>query len=267
MILSPTNRVPDVSWRRRRITVRPAEGWQPNRVYRVELLPGVADVRGNKGRLRRVVTFTTGADVPTDSLAGAVIDWKAGRPSAAALVEAVLQPDSLVYRAQADSSGNFRIGPLPRGEYVVYGVLDANKNLRREPREAFDSIRVSGRVGPGRRSLRVRSRHPAAPHPDGLPQRLGNGDDHVRGAARSGAAPRHERGHAAQAAGSVAVPVRALRPPERAGGARRAGGRGFHWRDATPSRPRTTPCPPARPAATRRSARAAPTRRRAGARP
>jgi hypothetical protein len=142
VILSPTNRFPDVRWRRRRITVRPAEGWQPDRVYRVELLPGVADVRGNKGKLRRVVTFTTGADVPTDSLAGAVIDWKAGRPSAGALVEAVLQPDSLVYRAQADSSGNFRIGPLPRGEYVVYGVLDANRNLRREPREAFDSIRV-----------------------------------------------------------------------------------------------------------------------------
>jgi hypothetical protein len=107
-------------------------------------------VRGNRGNIHRVVTFTTGADVPTDSLTGTVVDWKTGRPSAAGLVEAVLQPDSLVYRAQADSSGNFRIGPLPRGEYVVYGVLDANKNLRREPREAFDSIRVaadSGRVG------------------------------------------------------------------------------------------------------------------------
>jgi hypothetical protein len=150
VILSPTNKVPDVNWRRRRITVRPAEGWQPDRVYRVELLPGIADVRGNRGKMRRVVTFTTGADVPTDSLAGTVIDWKAGRASAAALVEAVLLPDSLVYRAQADSSGNFRLGPVPRGEYVVYGVLDANKNLRRDPREAFDSIRVpadSARVG------------------------------------------------------------------------------------------------------------------------
>jgi hypothetical protein len=142
VILSPTNRFPEVRWRRRRITVRPAEGWRPDRVYRVELLPGVADVRGNKGKLRRVVTFTTGADLPTDSLAGAVIDWKAGRPSPGGLIEAVLQPDSLVYRAQTDSSGGFRIGPLPRGEYVVYGVLDGNKNLRREPREAFDSIRV-----------------------------------------------------------------------------------------------------------------------------
>ncbi|MGH7518200.1 MAG: Ig-like domain-containing protein [Gemmatimonadales bacterium] len=150
VILSPTNRVPEVRWRRRRITVRPAEGWQPDRVYRVELLPGIKDVRGNQAKERRIVTFTTGAPVPEDSLSGTVIDWKVGRPSAAALVEAVLLPDSLVYRAVTDSSGSFRLGPLPRGEYVVYGVLDGNKNLRRDPREAFDSIRVprdSARAG------------------------------------------------------------------------------------------------------------------------
>jgi hypothetical protein len=150
VIVSPTNRIPEVRWRRRRITVRPSEGWQPDRVYRVELLPGVKDVRGNLGKERRVVTFTTGAPVPTDSLVGTVIDWKAGRPAPSALVEAVLQPDSLVYRALADSSGSFRIGPLPPGDYVVYGVIDGNNNRRREPREAFDSVRVStdsGRAG------------------------------------------------------------------------------------------------------------------------
>lgn len=143
VIVSPTNRIPSVRWRRSRITVRPAEGWQPDRVYRVELLPGIADVRGNRGRIRGIVTFTTGAAAPTDTLSGTVIDWTTARPSPAALVEAVLMPDSLVYRAQTDSSGNFRFGPLPRGEYLVFGVLDANKNLRREPREAFDSTRVA----------------------------------------------------------------------------------------------------------------------------
>jgi hypothetical protein len=142
VILSPTNRIPEVGWHRRSVTVRPAEGWQPNRVYRVELLPGITDVRRNRANVRRVVTFTTGAPLPTDSLSGTVIDWKAGRPSPAALVEAVLQPDSLVYRGVADSSGSFRIGPLPKGAYVLYGVLDGNKNLRRDPREAFDSTRV-----------------------------------------------------------------------------------------------------------------------------
>ncbi|MGH7628146.1 MAG: Ig-like domain-containing protein [Gemmatimonadales bacterium] len=150
VILSPTDRVPEVRWRRRRITVRPAEGWQPDRVYRVELLPGVTDVRRNRADVHRVVTFTTGAALPEDSLGGTVIDWKVGRPAAGALVEAVMLPDSLVYRAVADSSGNFRLRPLPRGEYLVYGVIDGNKNLRRDPREAFDSTRVpadSARAG------------------------------------------------------------------------------------------------------------------------
>ena len=142
IILSPTDRVPDIGWHRSRISVRPAEGWKPDRVYRVELLPGIADVRQNKAKFDDVVTFTTGAPLPHDTLRGRVFDWKAGSPSARALVEAVLEPDSLPYRALADSSGNFSFGPLPRGEYLVFGVLDANKNFRRDPREAFDTVRI-----------------------------------------------------------------------------------------------------------------------------
>jgi hypothetical protein len=142
VILSPTDRVPAVGWHRRHISIRPAEGWQPNRVYRVELLPGISDVRQNKAKFDDIVTFTTGAPVPHDTLAGRVFDWKAGAPAGKALVEAVLEPDSLPYRALADSSGHFSFGPLPRGEYLVFGVLDANKNFRREPREAFDTVRI-----------------------------------------------------------------------------------------------------------------------------
>ncbi|HZE75078.1 MAG TPA: Ig-like domain-containing protein [Gemmatimonadales bacterium] len=142
VILSPTNRFPDVSWHRRRITVHPAEGWKPNRVYRVELLPGISDVRQNRSKVESVVTFTTGGDLPSDTLRGRIFDWKAGNPAAAALVEALLEPDSLPYRTLADSSGQFSFGPLPRGEYLVYGVLDQNRNLRRDPREAFDTVRI-----------------------------------------------------------------------------------------------------------------------------
>lgn len=143
VILSPTTKVPDVSWRRSRITVRPAEGWKPNRVYRVELLPGVADVRRNVSKAERVITFSTGAPLPTDTLRGTVIDWKGGRPAPGALVEAILQPDSLPYRIVADSSGRFTLGPIPKGQYLVYGAIDQNRNLRRDPREAFDSVRIA----------------------------------------------------------------------------------------------------------------------------
>jgi hypothetical protein len=142
IILSPDSQVPSVSWKRSRVTVRPREGWRPNTVYRVEFLPGVADLRGNRSVEGRVLTFSTGAPRPTTTLRGMVVDWGTQRPQRLALVEARLLPDSLAYRALTDSAGRFVLGPLPPGEYLVYGVLDQNSDRRLQPRESFDTARV-----------------------------------------------------------------------------------------------------------------------------
>lgn len=144
VVLSPSNEVPVVRWKRSRITVRPREGWRPDVVYRVELLPGIADLSRNMTKRSAVVTFANGGPLPTDSLMGRVVDWSTQRAVPLGLVEAVLQPDSLVYRTTADSTGRFRLGPLPRGEYLVYGIVEEGaKNSRRDAREKFDSIRVA----------------------------------------------------------------------------------------------------------------------------
>ncbi len=142
VVLSPGEEVPVVRWRRNRITVRPREGWRPNTVYRIELLPGVRDLRNNISRGTAVVTFTTGGPLPTDTLRGRVVDWSTARPAPGATVLAVLLPDSLAYRTVTDSTGRFTLGPLPGGEYLVYGVLDANRNGRLDPREHFDTARA-----------------------------------------------------------------------------------------------------------------------------
>ena len=147
VLLSPSNQVPVVQWQRNRIAVRPRDGWQPNRVYRVQLLPGVADVRNNRGAQSSVVTFTTGAPLPDFTLTGKAFDWSTSQPARGALLEAVLEPDSLVYKGATDSTGNYSLGPLPRGQYIVYATLDQNRNLRRDRREAFDSVRVAGDSG------------------------------------------------------------------------------------------------------------------------
>jgi hypothetical protein len=143
VLLSPASGVPRVEWKRNRLAVAPRDGWKRNRVYRVELLAGVTDLRRNRLDSTRTVTFTTGAPIPTDTLRGAAVDWPAGRLARGALLEFALLPDSLVYRALADSTGRFAVGPLPRGEYLVTAVLDRNKNFRRDGREAFDTARVS----------------------------------------------------------------------------------------------------------------------------
>jgi len=143
VILSPSSRVPEVSWRRNRITVRPREGWRPNRVYRVELLPGVTDLRNNRAEEGAVLTFSTGAPRPQTTLEGQVVDWSTSRPAPGALVIAALLPDSLPYRGVADSSGRFSLGPLPQGEYIVSGVLDQNTDHRQDPREAYGTARIA----------------------------------------------------------------------------------------------------------------------------
>jgi hypothetical protein len=142
IIVSPTNNVPDVNWRRNRITVRPKEGWRPNRVYRVQLLPGVTDLRNNRAQKGAVLTFTTGAPRPQTTLQGVVVDWSTSRPAPGGLVVASLLPDSLAYRGVADSSGRFSLGPLPSGDYVVTGVLDQNQNQIQDSREAYGNGRV-----------------------------------------------------------------------------------------------------------------------------
>jgi hypothetical protein len=147
VLLSPSENVPVVRWKRDRITVRPKEGWKSNTVYRVELLPGVTDLRTNRASQGGSVTFTTGAPTPDYTLTGKVYDWTTSQPARAVLLEAILQPDSLVYRSTTDSSGTFSFGPLPRGEYLVVAVVDQNRDRKRGGREVFDSIRVKADTG------------------------------------------------------------------------------------------------------------------------
>ncbi len=147
ILLSPSAGVPVVHWKRDRITVRPREGWKPNRVYRVELLPGIVDLRRNKSDTTVVLTFSTGGEPPTDTLRGLAIDWVSGKPARQALIELVLLPDSLVYRAVADSGGRFALGPLPKGAWRAFGAIDQNRNLRRDRRESFDSVEVPAGTG------------------------------------------------------------------------------------------------------------------------
>lgn len=149
VILSPSAAVPVIRWRRDRIAVRPREGWQPHRVYRIELLPGLPDLSGNRSERGAVITLTTGAERPTWLLRGRVVSWASRRPVPQGLVEAVLMPDSLPYRTLADSAGRFTLGPIPFGEYLVFGVVDQNRNFRWDRREEFDSIRVAGRDSVG----------------------------------------------------------------------------------------------------------------------
>jgi hypothetical protein len=143
-VISPRAGAPDVDWRRDAITVRARRGWRANTVYTVTMLPGLSDLRGNVRKDGAVALFSTGATVPNTRITGIVFDWAAGTPAPRAFVEAVPRPDSAsVYVAPTDSAGRFTFRHLPAGTYTVRGYLDANSNRTLDPREAWDSARVT----------------------------------------------------------------------------------------------------------------------------
>ncbi len=140
--LSPVPEELSVAWKRTAIEVRPKGGWRQNAVYQLTLLPGLQDLRGNRLTQGKTVVFSTGGDIPATRVSGLVLDWEQGRAAGRALIEAVELPDSLLYLGVADSVGEFVMGSVPVGRYLLRAGVDANNNRRLDFREPFDSLTV-----------------------------------------------------------------------------------------------------------------------------
>jgi hypothetical protein len=143
-LVSPRDGVPDVSWHRDAITVKPAHGWRANTPYTVILLRGLSDLRGNVRNTGASTFFSTGPVIPRTRISGLAFDWLTGNPAVGALVEAFVPPDSAhPYVALVDSSAGFSLEHLPPARYTVRAYLDRNKNLSIDPSEAWDSVSLN----------------------------------------------------------------------------------------------------------------------------
>lgn len=143
ILLSPTAGPVSVSWHRTSIHVKPKEGWKPGRIYHLQVLPGIADLRRNVMKTGRTIVFSTGPAIPQGRLSGTAVLWVEQRTLAGGLIRAQLLPDSLAYLALVDSAGAFHLDNLPRGRYAVFAVADQNGNRLRDRREAYDSVLVT----------------------------------------------------------------------------------------------------------------------------
>jgi len=143
VVLSPVVGDVKVSWGRTRIRVSPKEGWKAGRVYHLELLPGIVDLRRNKLTTGRLIVFSTGPAIGQAAIAGTALQWVEQRAMVGAVIEAVPLPDSVGYLTVADSTGTFHLDALPAGRYAVYATADQNNNRRRDRREAYDSALVT----------------------------------------------------------------------------------------------------------------------------
>ncbi len=142
ILLSPVTEEVSVSWKRTRITVKPKRGWRPSVVYHVTLLRGIADLSNNRMDSTRTIIFSTGGPIPDTRVTGTVVNWEEGQAAIGALVEATLLPDSLTYRVEADSVGDFVLTAIPPGTYLLSATVDGNDNRLRDAREPFDSVTV-----------------------------------------------------------------------------------------------------------------------------
>lgn len=143
VLLSPVEGETEVRWRRTRITIRPRSGWRPNTVYRLEIRPGIRDLRRNAVEGRRLVLFSTGPAIPSTTFSGVAVDWTKSAPLRGAVIDARPAGDTVGYRTIADSAGAFRLDGIPPGPYVVYAVEDQNQNRALDRREAHDSVAIT----------------------------------------------------------------------------------------------------------------------------
>jgi hypothetical protein len=143
ILLSPTAGPVNVTWHRSAIHVKPKEGWKPGRVYQLQILPGIADLRRNVMKTRRTIVFSTGPTIPHARLDGIAVQWVEQRALVGGLIRAQLLPDTLAYLALVDSAGGFQFDNLPPGRYAVFAIADQNGNRMRDRREAFDSVLVT----------------------------------------------------------------------------------------------------------------------------
>ena len=163
-LVSPSDGATKLDWHRSRIDISPRHGFRPNTAYTITLLPGLADLRNNVMKAGTTIVFSTGPTIPKLKIQGVAFDWVTGAP-VHAFIEAIT-PDSVVYLAQADSSGRFTVGPLTEGTYLVRAFVDANGNRALDARsEPYDTVRVTVPTGAALQLL-------TAPR-DTLPARIG----------------------------------------------------------------------------------------------
>lgn len=141
-LVSPGEGRPRVRWRRSRIEVRPRRGFRPNTAYSVTLRPGIADLRGNAQRAGRTIIFSTGPRIPQFAVHGRAFEWMQATIAPNALIEVIRKSDSLPYWSVSDSTGQFAVGPLEEGAYLVRAILDTDRDRGLDPLESWDSVSV-----------------------------------------------------------------------------------------------------------------------------
>jgi len=133
--------VVDKSGNQVRVELR--RGWEANRVYKVTLHRGVQDLFGNATQQPRTVVFSTGPEIVRTVATGTLVERTTLQPARGARVEAVHQPDSILYETRPDSVGRWTLEYLPEGTYRVRAYNDTNRDQQLQGYEAQDTATIT----------------------------------------------------------------------------------------------------------------------------
>jgi hypothetical protein len=114
-------------------------GFRPGLLYRVTLLPVIADMFGNRLRDPFELIFSTGGSAPPSAIAGQAWNRTTGAPLNGALVYAV-SDDSLTHVARADQEGIYVLRYLPEGPYRITAFEDVDRDRVLDARETQGTV-------------------------------------------------------------------------------------------------------------------------------
>ncbi len=144
VLISPWDGEPRVEWRRTGMTIRPHGLWRTNTAYTITILPGIGDLKSRPIPTGYVLRFSTGPTIPNTAIRGVAFDWVGGRALPKATIQAIDAKDStLFFITVADSTGRYELTTVPPGEYLVRAIDEKSANRILEPREPWDTVRVT----------------------------------------------------------------------------------------------------------------------------
>ncbi len=138
VLVSPRTGEVEVDHNRQSLEVGLVGGFEPGRVYRITLLPVVADLFGNATRDPFELVFSTGPELTPTVVAGLVWDRTTGRGVSELQVLARAVEDSAVHLARTDTGGIYAFRYLPPGSYQLQAFQDQNGN------QEVDAMEVQG---------------------------------------------------------------------------------------------------------------------------
>ena len=137
VLLSPEAGNVQVRHQRDGIEVRIQDGLQEGQVYRITLLPVIADMFGNRLQDPFDLVISTGGVPVPNVVAGVAEDRVTGRPVEGARVEAIFvsDVDTVVHWNYTDAEGIYSLRYAPEGVYDLRVYEDRNRNGELDPSE------------------------------------------------------------------------------------------------------------------------------------